>query len=99
MQNGRPEHDPLLNACRRVTDWANPLASSSNLLFITFLSFCFILFVFCFTADFTDGADTSHAEASAIRVNYLDANPLETSRECYSGGMNGESSQAQRQSP
>jgi hypothetical protein len=29
----------LLSACRRVTDWATPLASSSNFLFITFLSF------------------------------------------------------------
>ena len=29
-------------ACRRVTDWANPLANSSNLLFITFLSFLFV---------------------------------------------------------
>jgi hypothetical protein len=26
----------LFNACRRVTDWANPLASSSNLWFIAF---------------------------------------------------------------
>src|SRR5437867_8802934 len=33
----------FFNACRRVTDWANPLASSSNLLFMTFS------FVFCFS--------------------------------------------------
>jgi hypothetical protein len=33
----------LFSACRRVTDWANPLASSSNLLLITFP---FVLFVF-----------------------------------------------------
>jgi hypothetical protein len=26
----------FLNACRRVTDWAKPLASSSNLLFTSF---------------------------------------------------------------
>src|SRR5206468_11144631 len=31
----------FFNAPRRVADWANPLASSSNLLFTTFLSFCF----------------------------------------------------------
>src|SRR2546428_4472962 len=29
----------FLSAARRVTDWARPLASSSNLSFITFLSF------------------------------------------------------------
>jgi hypothetical protein len=29
----------FLSACRRVVAWANPLASSSNLLFILFLSF------------------------------------------------------------
>src|SRR6185295_18985192 len=29
----------LFSAARRVTDWARPLASSSNWLFITFLSF------------------------------------------------------------
>src|SRR6516164_7275900 len=30
----------FFSACRRVVDWANPLASSSNLLFILFLSIC-----------------------------------------------------------
>ena len=35
----------FFSACRRVTDWANPLASSSNMLFMTFLSICCLLFV------------------------------------------------------
>jgi hypothetical protein len=30
----------FFSACRRVADWANPLASSSNLLFTIFLSVC-----------------------------------------------------------
>jgi hypothetical protein len=33
------------SACRRVTDWANPLASSSNLFCLTFLPF-FLLCLF-----------------------------------------------------
>jgi hypothetical protein len=33
----------LFSACRRVVDWANPLASSSNLLIITVLSFLFFV--------------------------------------------------------
>src|SRR2546422_422380 len=32
---------------RRVTDWPRPLASSSNLLFMTFLSFCLLGPLFC----------------------------------------------------
>src|SRR2546426_12401575 len=32
----------FFSAPRRVTDWARPLASSSNLSFITFLSFSFV---------------------------------------------------------
>jgi hypothetical protein len=35
----------FLNASRRVTDWANPLASSSNLLFMTFFVFCPFVFL------------------------------------------------------
>src|SRR5436309_12144403 len=34
------------SACRRVADWARFLASSSNLLFIPFLTFCVFL-CFC----------------------------------------------------
>jgi hypothetical protein len=33
----------FFSACRRVTDWANPLASSSNLLFIGFHRCCFLV--------------------------------------------------------
>src|SRR5262249_53700968 len=32
----------FFSACRRVVDWAKPLASSSNLSFILFLSFCLL---------------------------------------------------------
>jgi hypothetical protein len=32
----------FFSACRRVVDWANPLASSSNLLFMLFLLFCLL---------------------------------------------------------
>src|SRR6266446_1835833 len=35
----------FFSAPRRVTDWARPLVISSNLLFITFLSFCFLFSV------------------------------------------------------
>jgi hypothetical protein len=35
----------FFSACRRVADWANPLASSSNLLFILFLSLCCLFYV------------------------------------------------------
>src|SRR5262249_54410537 len=33
----------FFSAPRRVTDWANPLASSSNFSFITFISFCLLI--------------------------------------------------------
>jgi hypothetical protein len=32
----------FFSACRRVVDWANPLASSSNLSLMFFLSFLFV---------------------------------------------------------
>src|SRR2546421_48070 len=40
----------LFRACRRVTDWANPLASSSILLVMKFaFRFCFAALRLCFT--------------------------------------------------
>src|SRR5215471_12067941 len=55
----------FLNACRRVTDWAICLVSSSNLLFMFFLSF--VLFVSVFTADIrTPRMTQSHAPPVAL---------------------------------
>jgi hypothetical protein len=34
----------FLSACRRVADWAKPLANSSNLSFMAFLSFALLVY-------------------------------------------------------
>ena len=36
----------FFSACRRVADWANPLANSSNLLFIFFAFVLFVLWAY-----------------------------------------------------
>src|SRR5438105_4824082 len=60
---------PMLNffsACRRVTDWANPLASSSNLLFMGFFSF--LVFVCC-ACESTPGAGPAYDAVIGGEVN------------------------------
>jgi len=54
----------FFSAPRRVSDWAIVLASSSNLLFMFFLSFG--LFVSVFTADYLDSTDDSSHGSTAL---------------------------------